>query len=107
MGEIPIIGIGISHMYRHYEIKGSQEEGKKNREEKQLGNERLKKLEEKNKSRHQEMKNCKEEEHLCAFCQEFGRNNELWFCCGVCDHWVHAACSDADTPEGYICDNCR
>lgn len=53
------------------------------------------------------IKNCKENEHLCLFCQEFGQDNELWFCCAMCLQWAHAACTDSVHPEGYICDNCR
>ncbi|KAJ8977522.1 hypothetical protein NQ317_003029 [Molorchus minor] len=48
------------------------------------------------------IRNCKED-HLCMFCQEFGSDNELWFCCALCLQWAHAECTDFDTVEGYMC----
>lgn len=44
---------------------------------------------------------------LCAVCQEFGRDNELWFRCTICGMWVHAECSGADSASDYICDTCQ
>lgn len=40
----------------------------------------------------------------CIICEEFGKNNELWYRCTVCAMWAHAICSGWDSPDGYICD---
>lgn len=44
--------------------------------------------------------------NLCLFCEEFGRDGELWFRCVMCSGWVHAACSAAETASAFICDYC-
>lgn len=42
----------------------------------------------------------------CIICEEFGKNNELWYRCTICGLWAHAICSGWDSPDGYICDLC-
>lgn len=42
----------------------------------------------------------------CLVCDEFGRNNELWYRCTSCGLWAHASCTGWDSPKGYVCDNC-
>lgn len=42
---------------------------------------------------------------VCLICEEYGKN-EVWYRCTSCGLWVHADCSDADSPEGYNCDIC-
>ena len=42
----------------------------------------------------------------CNICEEFGRNNEMWYRCTICGLWSHAMCSGWDSPKGYICDLC-
>lgn len=43
---------------------------------------------------------------VCAICNEFGRDRELWYRCVNCSTWSHAACSGADRADGYVCDYC-
>jgi len=43
---------------------------------------------------------------VCLICEEYGKN-EVWYRCTSCGFWVHADCSDADSPEGYICGICN
>lgn len=42
----------------------------------------------------------------CLVCNDFGRNNEMWYRCTSCGLWAHAECTGNDTPEGYVCDIC-
>lgn len=42
----------------------------------------------------------------CLVCDEFGRNNELWYRCTSCALWAHATCTGWDSPQGYVCDHC-
>lgn len=42
----------------------------------------------------------------CIICEEFGKNNEMWYRCTICGLWAHAICSGWDSPNGYICDLC-
>jgi hypothetical protein len=42
----------------------------------------------------------------CLVCDEFGRNNELWYRCTSCGLWAHANCTGWVAPKGYVCDNC-
>lgn len=44
--------------------------------------------------------------NICNICEEFGKNNEVWYRCTVCGLWSHAMCSGWDSAEGYICDLC-
>lgn len=48
------------------------------------------------------------EKDLCSVCGEFGKDNELWFQCCICQLWAHADCTDQQSGSiGYKCDNCR
>lgn len=47
------------------------------------------------------------ENAVCLLCSEFGKNNEMWYRCVQCGAWAHAACTDAETAEDYICDFCQ
>lgn len=47
-----------------------------------------------------------EKYNKCIICEEFGKNNELWYRCTICAMWTHAICSGWDSPNGYICDLC-
>lgn len=42
----------------------------------------------------------------CIICEEFGKNNELWYRCTICGLWAHAICSGWESPVGYTCDLC-
>ncbi|KAL4719697.1 hypothetical protein ACJJTC_007886 [Scirpophaga incertulas] len=42
----------------------------------------------------------------CIICDDYGRDNELWYRCVLCGLWAHAECSGYDSPESYICDLC-
>ncbi|KAJ4430341.1 hypothetical protein ANN_22557 [Periplaneta americana] len=44
--------------------------------------------------------------NLCITCNDFGKNNELWYRCTQCSKWVHSECSGYDTPKNYVCDFC-
>ena len=44
--------------------------------------------------------------NVCVICNEFGKNNELWFRCTVCSRWAHAECSGNETAKNYVCDFC-
>ncbi|XP_045449135.1 uncharacterized protein LOC123657659 [Melitaea cinxia] len=46
-------------------------------------------------------------ENKCMLCDDYGRNNELWYRCVQCGLWAHAECSGYESPEGYVCDLCR
>lgn len=46
-------------------------------------------------------------ENRCMLCDDYGRNNELWYRCVQCGLWAHAECSGYESPEGYVCDLCR
>lgn len=48
-----------------------------------------------------------EENEECLICGEKGKPRELWYRCIFCASWNHAACTDADKPDDYVCDNCR
>src|SRR6218665_1826527 len=43
----------------------------------------------------------------CILCSAFGKNEEWWFRCSVCDYWAHETCTDAYRPESYVCDHCK
>ena len=43
---------------------------------------------------------------VCLVCDEFGRDNEMWYRCVGCGRWCHAECSGWDSPDGYLCDLC-
>lgn len=43
---------------------------------------------------------------VCLICDEFGRDNEMWYRCVGCGRWSHEECSGWDTPEDYLCDLC-
>ncbi|CAH0731024.1 unnamed protein product, partial [Brenthis ino] len=45
-------------------------------------------------------------ENKCVLCDDYGRNNELWYRCVICGLWAHAECTGSDTPENYMCDIC-
>lgn len=47
-----------------------------------------------------------ENEEVCMYCYEFGRNGEIWFCCGKCKKWCHKECSGKSSVIGFICDFC-
>ncbi|XP_050309282.1 uncharacterized protein LOC126745467 [Anthonomus grandis grandis] len=47
------------------------------------------------------------EYNKCNICEEFGRNNEMWYRCTICGFWTHAMCTGWDSPDGYICDFCN
>lgn len=36
-------------------------------------------------------------------CEERGKG-EVWYRCTKCGFWIHAECSDADSPTNYVCD---
>lgn len=42
---------------------------------------------------------------ICLICEERGKD-EVWYRCTNCGFWVHAECSDVDSPTNYICDIC-
>ncbi|KAG7294875.1 hypothetical protein JYU34_002823 [Plutella xylostella] len=42
----------------------------------------------------------------CLVCDEFGRNNEMWYRCTSCGLWAHAECTGWESAEGYVCDVC-
>lgn len=42
----------------------------------------------------------------CFYCEETGKDDELWYRCTSCGLWAHSDCSGWDTPEGYLCDIC-
>lgn len=43
---------------------------------------------------------------ICLICEERGKD-EVWYRCTNCGFWVHAECSDADSPTNYVCDICN
>ncbi|KPJ06899.1 hypothetical protein RR48_11398 [Papilio machaon] len=43
----------------------------------------------------------------CLVCDEFGRNNEMWYRCTSCGLWAHAECTGWESAEGYVCDTSR
>lgn len=43
-------------------------------------------------------------QNKCVLCDDYGRNNELWYICVICGLWAHAECTGSDTPENYMCD---
>ncbi|CAG9788696.1 unnamed protein product [Diatraea saccharalis] len=47
-----------------------------------------------------------EDYNNCIICEEFGKNNELWYRCTTCGLWAHAICSGWETPDEYVCDLC-
>ena len=47
------------------------------------------------------------DEDRCLVCNDFGKQNEMWFRCTLCSRWAHSECSGWDTPAGYICDDCQ
>lgn len=34
-----------------------------------------------------------ENRNICAICQGFSRNGEIWFRCYKCSNWIHKKCS--------------
>ncbi|CAH4028318.1 unnamed protein product [Pieris brassicae] len=42
----------------------------------------------------------------CLVCDEFGRNNEMWYRCTSCGLWAHAESTGWESAEGYVCDVC-
>ncbi|CAK1553185.1 unnamed protein product [Leptosia nina] len=42
----------------------------------------------------------------CLVCNEFGRNNEMWYRCTSCGLWAHAECTGWESADGYVCDEC-
>ncbi|CAG9584768.1 unnamed protein product [Danaus chrysippus] len=42
----------------------------------------------------------------CLVCDEFGRNNEMWYRCTSCGLWAHAECTGWESAKGYVCDVC-
>lgn len=47
-----------------------------------------------------------ENRDICAVCQEFGRNGEMWFRCCRCSNWIHKECSGKDSAKNFLCDFC-
>ncbi|XP_045506216.1 uncharacterized protein LOC123702483 [Colias croceus] len=47
-----------------------------------------------------------ENRDICAVCEEFGRNGELWFRCCRCSNWIHKECSGKDSADNFLCDFC-
>lgn len=43
-------------------------------------------------------------QNKCVLCDDYGRNNELWYRCVICGLWAHVECTGSDTPENYMCD---
>jgi hypothetical protein len=41
-------------------------------------------------------------DETCMFCGEFGRDEELWFRCGLCSGWVYAECSASETLHNFV-----
>ena len=48
-----------------------------------------------------------DQKEQCLFCEEFGKNGEMWFRCVNGGRWAHAECSGRDSPNDYECDFCR
>ena len=48
-----------------------------------------------------------DENERCMYCEEFGRDRELWFRCVICGKWAHQECSGFDSAENFTCDLCR
>ncbi|KAJ2937697.1 hypothetical protein O0L34_g17508 [Tuta absoluta] len=46
-------------------------------------------------------------ENKCVLCNDYGRNNELWYRCVYCGRWAHSECTGSDSPENYKCDLCN
>ncbi|KAL1516473.1 hypothetical protein ABEB36_000382 [Hypothenemus hampei] len=44
--------------------------------------------------------------NTCLICNEFGRNNEMWYRCTSCGQWAHADCTGWNSAKDYICDLC-
>lgn len=44
--------------------------------------------------------------NLCAICDDYGADNELWYRCAICGLWAHSQCSRKDSPTAYICEHC-
>ncbi|XP_074032566.1 uncharacterized protein isoform X1 [Leptinotarsa decemlineata] len=42
----------------------------------------------------------------CLVCNDFGKNNEMWFRCTSFGLWAHAKCTGCNSAEGYVCDMC-
>lgn len=47
-----------------------------------------------------------ENRDICAVCQEFGRDGEIWFRCCRCSNWIHKECSGKDSAKNFLCDFC-
>uniref|UniRef100_A0A8D9EI83 Zinc finger PHD-type domain-containing protein n=1 Tax=Cacopsylla melanoneura TaxID=428564 RepID=A0A8D9EI83_9HEMI len=50
--------------------------------------------------------NIDDPKNRCLICEEFGRDQELWYRCVSCGYWAHADCSGWESPDDYICDLC-
>ncbi|KAJ3655330.1 hypothetical protein Zmor_014465 [Zophobas morio] len=46
-------------------------------------------------------------ENKCVICDDYERDNELWYRCVLCGLWAHAECSGYESAEGYMCDLCH
>ena len=42
----------------------------------------------------------------CFYCEDTGKDGEIWYRCTSCALWAHQECSGWDTPEGYLCGMC-
>lgn len=97
--------------------ESSDEKNKKTEKGKQIPEKKFKKGKSAKKQEliYNESDECSEEEDknkdsvndVCAFCGEFGRDNEEWFRCCSCSSWIHKECSGKDTAENFICDYCQ
>ncbi|KAK9892677.1 hypothetical protein WA026_021530 [Henosepilachna vigintioctopunctata] len=45
-----------------------------------------------------------ENRDICAVCQEFGRNGEMWYRCCRCSNWIHKECSGKSSAKNFLCD---
>lgn len=45
-------------------------------------------------------------QNRCLICDDYGRDNEMWYICVLCGRWAHQECSGYDSPEDYKCDLC-
>ncbi|CAG5044344.1 unnamed protein product [Parnassius apollo] len=46
------------------------------------------------------------EGNVCLICNEFGKNNEVWYRCTSCGLRAHADCTGWESTKDYICDYC-
>ncbi|XP_038213346.1 uncharacterized protein LOC119833422 [Zerene cesonia] len=52
------------------------------------------------------MDDAEDARNRCLVCDEFGRNNEMWYRCTSCGLWAHAECTGWESAESYLCDVC-